>query len=370
MRTRPRREGADGPRDRRVAEPIFAGRVGFRAHFFFPGSVRNEGFADVVRAVAGARWRQADGAGEGEGGQRRCGASRSSNRRSGDWATSWSTSNGPEAACCACSSTIPTRCRRVTRPRRAAITVDDCARVSDQLSRVFTVENVNYERLEISSPGLDRPLKKPADFARFAGFEAQVKLRMSPDGQPRGRKQFQGVLQAVEPADAGRAPTRFGLRLDGDDGAAAAAGVRVRRSGKGAARPADQPEKQFEGSCWRQEAMSREILLLVDALAREKNVAEGSRVRRARAGARRRPRRSCSRATSTSACRSIARPATTRRSAAGRSCPTRPARVPRPPGAAIRGARADRRHRARRVHRGAARAGRVRPPSSRRTRSR
>lgn len=102
-------------------------------------------------------------------------------------------------------------------PAAGAITVDDCARVSDQLSRVFTVENVNYERLEISSPGLDRPLKKPADFARFAGFEAQVKLRMSPDGQPRGRKQFQGVLQAVEPADAGP-PTRFGLRLDGDDG--------------------------------------------------------------------------------------------------------------------------------------------------------
>ncbi len=103
-------------------------------------------------------------------------------------------------------------------PMAGAITVDDCARVSDQLSRVFTVENVNYERLEISSPGLDRPLKKPADFARFAGFEAQVKLRMSPDGQPRGRKQFQGVLQAV---DAGRrrgADATSGLRMDADDG--------------------------------------------------------------------------------------------------------------------------------------------------------
>lgn len=104
-------------------------------------------------------------------------------------------------------------------PMVGAITVDDCARVSDQLSRVFMVENVNYERLEISSPGLDRPLKKPADFARFAGFEAQIKLRMSPDGQARGRKQFQGVLQAIEPETADAAPpTRFGLRLDGDDG--------------------------------------------------------------------------------------------------------------------------------------------------------
>lgn len=101
------------------------------------------------------------------------------------------------------------------------VTVDDCARVSDQLSRVFTVENVNYERLEISSPGLDRPLKKPADFVRFEGHEAQVKLRMSPDGQSRGRKQFQGVLRSVETnAAAGESsPKRFGLVVDGAEGA-------------------------------------------------------------------------------------------------------------------------------------------------------
>jgi ribosome maturation factor RimP len=113
---------------------------------------------------------------------------------------------------------------------QGGITVDDCALVSDQLSRVFTVENVNYERLEISSPGLDRPLKKPADFVRFEGHEALVKLRMSPDGQPRGRKQFQGVLRGVEEggeaaaaadgdvAATKAAPTRFGLVLDGEEG--------------------------------------------------------------------------------------------------------------------------------------------------------
>jgi ribosome maturation factor RimP len=100
------------------------------------------------------------------------------------------------------------------------ITVEDCARVSDQLSRVFMVENVNYERLEISSPGLDRPLKKPADFVRFEGEEALVKLRMSPGGQTRGRKQFQGMLQSVEAPDADAAlPTRFGLVLEGSEGA-------------------------------------------------------------------------------------------------------------------------------------------------------
>jgi ribosome maturation factor RimP len=100
----------------------------------------------------------------------------------------------------------------------AGITVDDCARVSDQLSRVFTVENVNYERLEISSPGLDRPLKKPADFKRFEGHEAVVKLRKSPGGQTRGRKQFQGVLQGVEEVVTEAAPTRFGLVLEGGEG--------------------------------------------------------------------------------------------------------------------------------------------------------
>jgi ribosome maturation factor RimP len=99
------------------------------------------------------------------------------------------------------------------------ITVEDCARVSDQLSRVFMVESVNYERLEISSPGLDRPLKKPADFARFEGQEALVKLRMSPGGQTRGRKQFQGVLQSVEAKDADAPlPTRFGLVMEGNEG--------------------------------------------------------------------------------------------------------------------------------------------------------
>ena len=91
------------------------------------------------------------------------------------------------------------------------VTVEDCALVSDQLSRVFAVENVNYERLEISSPGLDRPLKKAADFARFAGQEALVKLRMAPDGQPRGRKQFQGILREAEGA-------RIGLEVEGKEG--------------------------------------------------------------------------------------------------------------------------------------------------------
>ena len=73
------------------------------------------------------------------------------------------------------------------------VTVEDCEKVTHQLLHVLTVENANYERLEVSSPGLDRPLKKIADYARFAGEEAVVKLRMAMPGAA-NRKSFQGIL--------------------------------------------------------------------------------------------------------------------------------------------------------------------------------
>jgi ribosome maturation factor RimP len=69
--------------------------------------------------------------------------------------------------------------------------------VSHQLSHVLTVENANYERLEVSSPGLDRPLKKLTEYERFAGQEAVVKLRMPMPGAA-NRKSFQGILHAPE----------------------------------------------------------------------------------------------------------------------------------------------------------------------------
>src|SRR5258706_15716870 len=74
------------------------------------------------------------------------------------------------------------------------ITVDDCARVSNHLTRAFAVEGIDYERLEVSSPGLDRPLKRIADFERFAGREASVKLKLPRDG----RRRFEGRLAGVE----------------------------------------------------------------------------------------------------------------------------------------------------------------------------
>ena len=84
------------------------------------------------------------------------------------------------------------------------VTVDDCAAVSHQVSRVLTVENVSYERLEVSSPGLDRLLKGERDFARFAGQRARVRMRTPVDGQ----RNFVGV---VREAAAGR----LQLEVDG-----------------------------------------------------------------------------------------------------------------------------------------------------------
>jgi ribosome maturation factor RimP len=85
-------------------------------------------------------------------------------------------------------------------PEHAAngnITVEDCEKVSHQLSHVLTVENAHYERLEVSSPGLDRPLKKMTDYVRFVGQEAIVKLRMPMPGAA-NRKTFQGLLHMPE----------------------------------------------------------------------------------------------------------------------------------------------------------------------------
>ena len=74
------------------------------------------------------------------------------------------------------------------------VDLEDCSRVSHQLTRVFAVENVAYDRLEVSSPGLDRPLVKAADYVRFAGERVQLRLRMPLDG----RKRFIGVLLGLE----------------------------------------------------------------------------------------------------------------------------------------------------------------------------
>jgi ribosome maturation factor RimP len=88
-------------------------------------------------------------------------------------------------------------------PSGEFVTVEDCEKVTRQLQHVLEVEGCAYERLEVSSPGLDRPLKKAADYTRFSGQEIELTLKTP----FQGRKKFQGVLQAQEASgtdDAGQ----------------------------------------------------------------------------------------------------------------------------------------------------------------------
>lgn len=71
-----------------------------------------------------------------------------------------------------------------------AVTVDDCEAVTRQLQYVLEVDGVDYQRLEVSSPGLDRPLRTEAHFARFIGARTTITLK-----EPfQGRKVWRGVL--------------------------------------------------------------------------------------------------------------------------------------------------------------------------------
>lgn len=72
------------------------------------------------------------------------------------------------------------------------VLVEDCEIVTRQLQYLLEVEAVDYARLEVSSPGLDRPLRKAADWARFVGEEVDVHLRTA----FQNRKRWRGVLMA------------------------------------------------------------------------------------------------------------------------------------------------------------------------------
>ncbi|SFK53557.1 ribosome maturation factor RimP [Nitrosomonas aestuarii] len=82
---------------------------------------------------------------------------------------------------------------RVFVDKEGGITIDDCVTISNHLSRLLTAENIDYGRLEVSSPGLDRPIKKESDFLRFAGEMIKLKLRVPVQGQ----RNFVGVLREV-----------------------------------------------------------------------------------------------------------------------------------------------------------------------------
>ena len=94
---------------------------------------------------------------------------------------------------------------RIFVDKPGGVEIDDCARISQHLSRVLEVEAVTYDRLEVSSPGLDRVLRKDADFARFAGEKARLKLRLAVGGQ----RNFTGILGTVHGG-------KLALEVDGE----------------------------------------------------------------------------------------------------------------------------------------------------------
>jgi len=85
---------------------------------------------------------------------------------------------------------------RVYIDKENGVDVNDCQRVSHQLSGVLDVEDViqGQYQLEVSSPGLDRPLFTLEDFKRFAGHKVKLKLVTPMNGQ----RKFRGTLQGVE----------------------------------------------------------------------------------------------------------------------------------------------------------------------------
>jgi len=86
------------------------------------------------------------------------------------------------------------------------INVEDCEKVNRQLQFALEVDGIEYKRLEISSPGIDRPLRHAKDFERFVGREIDITLK-APMGAAAGgqvhasRKKFRGTLEKVLAAD-------------------------------------------------------------------------------------------------------------------------------------------------------------------------
>jgi ribosome maturation factor RimP len=80
------------------------------------------------------------------------------------------------------------------------ISIDDCEAISRQLSPLIDVRDpiAGAWRLEISSPGIDRPLVRPSDFEDWAGYDAKIELREPVDG----RKRFKGRLEGYEDGEA------------------------------------------------------------------------------------------------------------------------------------------------------------------------
>jgi ribosome maturation factor RimP len=83
---------------------------------------------------------------------------------------------------------------RIYIDKPGGIMIEDCVAVSNHLTQLFTVENIDYDRLEVSSPGLDRPLTRASDYERFAGAAAVLKLRVPVNN----RRRMSGKLLGID----------------------------------------------------------------------------------------------------------------------------------------------------------------------------
>ncbi len=86
------------------------------------------------------------------------------------------------------------------------VTVEDCEKVTRQLLFALEVDGIEYKRLEVSSPGIDRPLRHEQDFERFVGREIDVTLKapigIAAAGQVNAtRKKFRGALERIQGSD-------------------------------------------------------------------------------------------------------------------------------------------------------------------------
>lgn len=97
------------------------------------------------------------------------------------------------------------------------INVGDCEKVSHQLTYTLPVENVPFERLEVSSPGVDRILKNAQDFERFKGLEITLKLHIAMGN----RKNFTGILQGLLSGDPLSRDAVWGLLIEPKPGESA-----------------------------------------------------------------------------------------------------------------------------------------------------
>lgn len=92
------------------------------------------------------------------------------------------------------------------------VNVEDCEKVTRQLQFTLEVEGADYRRLEVSSPGIDRPLRNRTDFERFAGqlvdltLKAPIGAAVASGGVHANRKKFRGTLERVAPVEADGEP--------------------------------------------------------------------------------------------------------------------------------------------------------------------